>query len=156
MRKDYFAIALMLSLAAGRAGADVLAMPEGDPTPQIVLPAKGLSMADVEKRYGEPRSKQAPVGGDSPRQPPITRWDYDAFKVIFERDKVIDAVVPGAPPRIHNRGDLAPVVTMAPAPAAEPETLPADPIPEAPVAPPAAEAPAAPAADLPPATPPPQ
>lgn len=147
MRKDYFAIAVMLSLAAGRAGADVLAMPEGDPTPQIVLPAKGLSMAEVEKRYGEPRSKQPPVGGDSPKQPPITRWDYDAFKVIFERDKVIDAVVPGAPPRIHNRDELAPVVTMAPEPV-EPETLPADPIPDA--------VPEAPVADPQPATPPPQ
>ncbi len=31
-------------------------------------------------------------------QPPITRWDYDAFSVYFENDHVIHAVVPSEPP----------------------------------------------------------
>lgn len=133
MRKDLLTIALLL--AAGVARADVLSVPEGDPTPQIVLPAKGLSMAEVQKGYGDPRQKRPTVGGDSPKHPPITRWDYDAFSVIFERDKVVDAVVPGAPPKIFNRDELKPTVVYVPADAAMPaaaeseESMPAEAIP---------------------------
>lgn len=162
MRKDYFAIALLLSLASARAGADVLSVPEGDPTPQIVLPTKGLSMAEVQKNYGEPRARRPTVGGDSPKHPPITRWDYDAFSVIFERDKVVDAVVPGAPPKVFNREELKPTVVVLPPDAplpAEAAPAPAAPAPaEAAVAAPVADAvqaepdtaaPAAPPADTP-------
>jgi hypothetical protein len=50
-------------------------------------------MAQVEAKYGAPREKHAAVG-----KPPITRWDYEALSVYFENDRVIHAVVPGAPP----------------------------------------------------------
>jgi hypothetical protein len=32
------------------------------------------------------------VGGSAVEQPPITRWDYPAFSVYFEHDRVIHAV----------------------------------------------------------------
>lgn len=50
-------------------------------------PARGTSMARVSSRWGEPVSKDAPVG-----QPPITRWEYGNFVVFFEYDHVIHAV----------------------------------------------------------------
>jgi hypothetical protein len=56
------------------------------------LPKRGLTMDEVEKRFGTPANRHATVGGGSPHQPPITRWDYSGFAVIFERDRVVDAV----------------------------------------------------------------
>jgi hypothetical protein len=114
MRKELLIIALGLCTVAGKAAADVLTVPEGEPIPEVTLPAKGSSMGDVEKKFGEPRAKQPTVGGDTPKHPPITRWDYDGFVVVFERDKVIDAVIPGAPPPVVNKSGLRPAV-MAPA-----------------------------------------
>lgn len=159
MRKDLLIIALGLSLAAGPAAADVLAMPEGESTPAVTLPAKGTTMAAVTKKYGEPRNKRASVGGDTPKHPPITRWDYDAFSVIFEHDKVVDAVIPGAPPKLYNKDQLRPATASAapmlppaaetPPPAADPvvpEAEPAMPVNEAPAEAAAAPAPEAPAA----------
>lgn len=130
MRKGFLGVALSLSLTAGPAAADVLAVPEAEPVAaRVTTPAKGISMADVEKQFGEPRSKQPTVGGGSPKQPPITRWDYAGFSVIFEHDKVVDTVVPGAPPRIHHKeqlrgGDAAYVPPPAAPPMPAPEEMP--------------------------------
>lgn len=55
-------------------------------------PARGLSMAQVEKRYGAPKAKLAPAGGDSAVHPVINRWQYDGFTVYFERETVIHSV----------------------------------------------------------------
>jgi hypothetical protein len=57
------------------------------------VPKRGESMADVEKRFGAPATRHPTVGGASAHQPPITRWDYNGFAVIFERDRVVDSVV---------------------------------------------------------------
>lgn len=173
MRKDLLIIAMGLSLASGAAMADVLATPEADPAMAAkappTLPAKGVTMAAVEKKFGVPTRKRASVGGDSPKHPPITRWDYDSFSVIFENDRVIDAVIPGAPPRVYNKDQLTPVAASAaplppalPADAAppEPEAEPIVPppaesesIPEAPVAEAAAAPAEAPSAEIAPETP---
>lgn len=138
MRKDLLIIALGLSLAAGSAVADVLAVPEEDPAgvPAVTLPAKGSTMAEVRSKYGEPRTKQPTVGGDSPKHPPITRWDYDGFLVIFERDRVVDAVIPGAPPKVYHKDRLQPATAIvmppvAPPPMPEPAPEAAPMIPEA-------------------------
>ena len=56
------------------------------------LPRRGLGMAEVERRFGAPSRKHAPVGGNRPQHPPITRWTYPEFSVYFERSTVIDAV----------------------------------------------------------------
>ena len=57
---------------------------------QIERPKRGSTMTDVEKQFGTPVTRHATVG-----EPPITRWDYPQFAVVFERDRVIDAVVTG-------------------------------------------------------------
>jgi outer membrane protein assembly factor BamE (lipoprotein component of BamABCDE complex) len=57
---------------------------------QIDRPKRGSTMADVEKHFGAPLTRHPTVGS-----PPITRWDYNGFAVVFERDRVIDAVVTG-------------------------------------------------------------
>jgi hypothetical protein len=55
---------------------------------QVATPKRGTTMSDVEKHFGAPTEKHPTVG-----QPPITRWDYNGFAVVFEHDRVIDAVV---------------------------------------------------------------
>lgn len=88
-------IALMVSVCAfGTTQADVLTMPDTAPAQKVVkgmymdLPARGLSMAQVERDFGNPRRKQSPVG-----EPPITRWVYDDYTVYFEYKYVIHSVV---------------------------------------------------------------
>jgi hypothetical protein len=51
-------------------------------------PRRGVTMGEVEKQFGAPVTRHPTVG-----QPPITRWDYNGFAVVFERDRVIDSVV---------------------------------------------------------------
>jgi len=58
----------------------------------VSRPKGGMTMAAVEAHFGTPRERHPTVG-----TPPITRWDYDGFSVFFEKDRVIDAVVPGSP-----------------------------------------------------------
>ncbi|MFC6329773.1 outer membrane protein assembly factor BamE [Alloalcanivorax gelatiniphagus] len=50
-------------------------------------PTRGMSKAQVRQQYGEPDSRQAPVG-----QPPISRWHYPGFTVYFENDTVLHSV----------------------------------------------------------------
>ncbi|RPE81722.1 hypothetical protein [Vulcaniibacterium tengchongense] len=56
------------------------------------LPTRGLTMAQVEARYGAPSQKLEPRGGQKRQWPAIHRWVYPAFTVYFEKNKVIDAV----------------------------------------------------------------
>ncbi|MDT0497622.1 hypothetical protein RM530_09640 [Algiphilus sp. W345] len=98
---------LMLAWAAC-ATAEVLSAPEtGAAQAKLTLPTRGTSMAEVQRRYGEPASRSA-AGGTAPKQPLINRWNYDGFSVFFEKDRVIDAVVPGAPPPVAHRDRLVP------------------------------------------------
>lgn len=53
------------------------------------LPQRGATMSTVESRYGAPETRHASVGGGNAQRPPIVRWDYAAFFVVFERDRVI-------------------------------------------------------------------
>ena len=57
------------------------------------LPARGLSMAQVEKDNGAPLRKLSPRGGDSSRHPTINRWEYSNFIVYFEGSHVIHSVL---------------------------------------------------------------
>jgi hypothetical protein len=59
--------------------------PSGVETPQ-----RGSSMTAVEAKFGAPANKSSPVGN-----PPITKWFYPNFVVVFENDKVLHAVVVG-------------------------------------------------------------
>ena len=47
------------------------------------------AMDSVERRFGTPESVRGPVG-----EPPITRWQYPRFEVVFEDDRVIHTVIP--------------------------------------------------------------
>ncbi|HEX4871752.1 MAG TPA: hypothetical protein VFV27_05495 [Nevskiaceae bacterium] len=108
MRKAFLILpALLLSLPLG---AETLALPESTmpPKPPISLPAKGLSMAAVERDFGAPQKKHGAVGGGQPQHPPITRWDYEGYSVFFEKGTVIDAVVAGAPAPVANPERLTP------------------------------------------------
>jgi hypothetical protein len=53
----------------------------------VERPARGVTMAAVEAKFGAPQERHAAVG-----TPPITRWDYAGFSVFFEGERVIDAV----------------------------------------------------------------
>ena len=59
-------------------------------------PSRGLTMAAVEAKFGAPAQRHAAVGGASPAQPPITRWDYPHFSGFFEKDRVIHSVATGS------------------------------------------------------------
>ena len=56
----------------------------------VETPARGSTMSAVEAKFGAPANKSSPVG-----KPPITKWFYPNFVVVFENDKVLHAVVVG-------------------------------------------------------------
>lgn len=56
----------------------------------IETPQRGSTMTAVEAKFGAPANKSGPVG-----KPPITKWFYPNFVVVFENDKVLHAVVVG-------------------------------------------------------------
>ncbi len=62
----------------------------------VDAPRRGLSMSQVERRYGAPVAKLPAAGGDAPRHPTINRWRYQRFTVYFERDRVLHSVRDGA------------------------------------------------------------
>ena len=57
------------------------------------LPGRGMSMAQVEARFGAPSDRLEPRGGQKHAWPTINRWTYPTFVVYFERTKVIDVVM---------------------------------------------------------------
>jgi hypothetical protein len=89
MRKALLAV---VGVALGANGvislAQTLQVPEtASAAVALSTPARGMSMADVEARYGAPAQRYAAVG-----QPPITRWVYPSFVVYFEYSHVVHAV----------------------------------------------------------------
>ncbi|MES0872661.1 hypothetical protein [Sinimarinibacterium thermocellulolyticum] len=94
-------LVVVASVFACSAYADVLSLP-GDPAAAISAPSRGMHQSAVVRQFGEPLRRHPPVGGGKPRQPPITRWDYDGWSVFFENDIAIDVVVKDAPAPIHN------------------------------------------------------
>ena len=80
--------------AAPLATADSVKSPEiNRAKPGSELYVHGLSMAQVEKKYGAPTRKLAAVPAVGTRyNPPITRWDYAKFTVYFEHGHAIHLV----------------------------------------------------------------
>jgi hypothetical protein len=80
---------LVYGLAAATAMAETLVIDDQvqirDST--VDKPKRGITMTQVEARFGAPVTKHDAVGA-----PPITRWDYPGFAVFFEHDRVIHAV----------------------------------------------------------------
>ena len=84
--------AAALLAIAGTASADVLLIERVEARQQAALPDRGLSMAQVEQRFGAPSQRLDPRGGQKSQWPTINRWAYPAFTVYFENSRVIDAV----------------------------------------------------------------
>lgn len=57
------------------------------------LPQRGLTMKQVEARFGAPQRKLPARGGDTPKHPVIHRWLYPDYIVYFERNRVIHTVL---------------------------------------------------------------
>ena len=53
----------------------------------LVLPSNGDTQSKVIEQFGEPEKESTPVGN-----PPITKWHYENFIVVFENDRVITSV----------------------------------------------------------------
>jgi hypothetical protein len=97
MRKTVLAaigMTLGLGLAALPAHAQFDEAPAATaPQAQADVPVNGLSMAEVERRFGAPADKLPAIG-----KPPITRWVYPGFVVYFEYNLVIHSVAREAAP----------------------------------------------------------
>jgi hypothetical protein len=85
-------LATALAAAPAAVHADVLLVDRVQKEAVMPVPPRGITMDQVLARYGEPAERVAPVGGNKPQHPPITRWVYGDFTVYFEHDKVIDTV----------------------------------------------------------------
>ena len=85
--KTMVVLALTLGGVAGHTTTLLLDGIDSDAQSASDRPKSGMTMANVEKAYGQPVERHDAVG-----QPPITRWDYPTFSVYFENDRVIHAV----------------------------------------------------------------
>jgi hypothetical protein len=95
MSKTISALAIAGLLAAAPvASADVLIIEKLEAA-RMEVPTRGMTMDRVQSRFGAPVSVHGPVG-----DPPITRWDYDGFVVVFEYRHVVHSVLKhDRPPR---------------------------------------------------------
>ena len=83
---------LVILFASAPAAAETLLVERVQQENHAAMPARGMSMAQVQARFGTPSDRLEPRGGQKHAWPTINRWTYPAFVVYFERDKVIDAV----------------------------------------------------------------
>lgn len=91
-KSSLIASSIILTMALS-AQADVLSIAEPTyRTPNsaqgVLRPTQGMSMAQVEAKFGSAAEKRAAIG-----EPPITRWRYPQFDVFFEYNLVIHSVV---------------------------------------------------------------
>jgi len=99
-RSFAFFVALAGLAVGNLARAEVLLVDRVNQERGMNAPARGMSMAQVESRYGAPTSKEDPRGGDSALHPVINRWVYPEYTVYFERDRVINSVMNKGPNEI--------------------------------------------------------
>jgi hypothetical protein len=83
---------LALLAVAGTVSAETLLIERVQEENKAALPTRGMSMAQVEARFGAPTDRLDPRGGQKRQWPTINRWGYPGFTVYFEKNKVIDAV----------------------------------------------------------------
>ncbi len=135
---DYRALTVSAVLATAVVGsapicrADIVASEDGIAVRDagVAAPARGMTMAQVASKFGDPLTKVAAVGA-----PPISRWDYSGFVVYFERDHVIHAVVSASAPTESSAAAASPAAAPAPAPEPAPAAAPVEaPVAQAPVA----------------------
>jgi hypothetical protein len=80
-------VAMAVGLMAG-ANAETVKTPSISSGADGSRPMRGTTQAQVESKWGSPVTKKAAVG-----EPPISSWEYQAFTVYFEYDRVIHAVL---------------------------------------------------------------
>lgn len=85
--------------------SETLQMPDAPQSFSVTLPGRGMSMTEVLEKFGEPQSKDPEVG-----EPPITRWNYPNYNVVFEYQYVIHSLTTNKP-----MGLMQPQSDMAPA-----------------------------------------
>lgn len=93
MKNRLLAATLFTSLAASTAAVAEIVVINDNVTVRestIARPDRGMSMENVESKFGAPANRHAAVG-----QPAITRWDYPGFSVFFENQLVIHSVAVG-------------------------------------------------------------
>ncbi|MFO7954502.1 hypothetical protein [Thioalkalivibrio sp.] len=80
----------LLGATIATASADILNSPDGGFTvkEREGVPTRGESQSAVIRQHGEPDKRHTTVG-----DPPITRWDYADFSVIFEGEYVLHSAV---------------------------------------------------------------
>ncbi|MDA3914196.1 hypothetical protein [Oleiagrimonas sp.] len=87
-------LAFLSAIAMARpAQADTLLMKRVQKEHRMQLPTRGMTMAQVERRFGKPTRKLAARGGDTTKRPIIHRWEYPGYIVYFERNHVIHSVL---------------------------------------------------------------
>ena len=87
------AVPLQALLAlSGVAGAETLLVDRVHQENKAAMPMRGMTMAQVQARFGAPSERLDPRGGQKHQWPTINRWTYPGFIVYFEKSKVIDAV----------------------------------------------------------------
>ncbi len=79
---------VVLILLMAPAMADILLIEKVRERMLRDLPGNGMSMVEVERRYGQPLERRAAVG-----DPPISRWVYSDYSVFFEHQLVIESVL---------------------------------------------------------------
>lgn len=88
-RNQVFAALTVAFALCSAAAAETIAVGEGLAVKEssVPSPTRGMSMQQVEAKFGAPVSKSGPVG-----TPPISRWEYPGLAVYFEYDHVIHSV----------------------------------------------------------------
>lgn len=95
---------LVLTLVAAMLATGVTPAPQTAPTGNLLikrvqqektmnLPPRGMTKAQVERKFGAPLRKLQPRGGDTRLHPVIYRWEYAKYIVYFEHDHVIHTVL---------------------------------------------------------------
>ena len=90
--------AICLLSAMGPARADTLLIERAQMAQSMPHPARGMSMAAVEKKFGAPTQKLDRRGGQKPQWPVIDRWQYAQYIVYFAGGRVVDVVLNQATP----------------------------------------------------------
>lgn len=60
---------------------------------RTAYPRRGASMQQVRKRFGKPGSVKVSQGKVKKKWPKITVWNYGAYTVYFERNRVLHTVI---------------------------------------------------------------
>ena len=84
--------AAALLATTGSASADTLLIDRVQQEAGTPMPTRGMTMSQVEARFGAPAERLDPRGGQKRQWPTINRWAYPAFTVYFENSRVIDTV----------------------------------------------------------------